>query len=92
MFESHITFQMDHAKQVKELEKSLDGTQIKWRYSQIDGDPVLGAKVFCYLSAHANDFMMLKRSMEIVVHLAETFGKLKPRRTKIEAILLDERF
>lgn len=91
MFESHITFQMDHAKHVKDIERSLAGMQIKWRYSQIDGDPVLGAKVFCYLSAHAGDFMTLKQSMEAVVRISWQAG-IKPRRTKIEAILLDERF
>lgn len=87
MFESHITFQMDHAPIVRKIANDQTG----WKYSQIDGDPVLGAKVFCYLSAHGNDFMALKHSMETMVVVAAHLG-IKPRRTKIEAILLDERF
>lgn len=85
-YESHITFDRDIADQVREF-----AVEIGWKFSQIDGDPVLGDKVFCYLSQHDLDQEKLTIDMEKAVKTARSRG-LKPIRQKIEKIIFDQRW
>lgn len=88
-FESHITFERTDGERVDRMAR--DVFPDRWKYSQIDGDPVLGKKVFCYLTAHDKDGDLLKRRMDVVIDYARTNG-IGPVRAKIEQIIYDERF
>jgi hypothetical protein len=83
-YEAHITFSKDHADFVRRC-----AAELEWKFSQIDGDPVLGDKVFCYLSAHDDSQMRLMQRMGDVVEKLKPFGII-PLRTKIEEILYDK--
>jgi hypothetical protein len=84
-FEIHLTFDMNKAREVRELNIVL-----KWKYSQIDGDPVLGNKVFCYLTTHAPNFMSARNALEHAVHWLIDQGAM-PLRKKIEVVVYDDR-
>jgi hypothetical protein len=87
MFECHLTFDMKDAETVR----AYGGDKRMWKYSQIDGDPVLGAKVFCYLSAHDNDFTSMRTRMDSMTRDLADFAGVSPIRRKIEIIVIDER-
>ena len=88
MFEAHITYDRKHASTIRIVAK----VSTSWKFSQIDGDPVLGDKVFCYLSAHSADALALQMQMESVVNIVMQTHDVTPIRTKIEAILFDKRW
>lgn len=89
LFEAHVTFDRDLATLIK-LNLHVDAFK-KWKYSQIDGDPVLGKKVFCYLTAHDASGESLSERTKAVVAKARELG-FAPVRAKIEQIIYDERF
>ena len=89
MFECHLTFNMSDADIVKAYKERA--AACGWKYSQIDGDPVFGDKVFCYLSSHDGDFTRMKDRMDSMVRDLWDFIGVSPIRRKIEAILLDVR-
>lgn len=84
-FEIHLTFSHHAAADVRRLSDTL-----KWKYSQIDGDPVLGNKVFCYLTTHAPDFMSARNALEHAVQWLIGQGVV-PIRKKIEVVVYDDR-
>ena len=84
-YECHITFQISDRNKIEVLSGQY------WKFSAIDGDPVLGAKTFCYLTAHDTDFEALKTHMKYMVEIAA--GRGTPAvRCKIEQILYDSRW
>ncbi len=82
-FESHITFHISAADTVKAV-----GDSYGWKYSQIDGDALMGAKPYCYLTGYAPDGHELHRDMNAVVNAARKQG-VQELRTKIEQIVWD---
>lgn len=85
-FEAHITFEQMHEESVRSL-----GARHGWKFSRIDGDPVLGQKVYCYLSAHDSDVERLQDTMDLLANSAAATGT-PPVRTKIELIVFDKRW
>ncbi len=80
MYEAHITFERENAAKVEEI-----GSSIGWKFSKIDGDPVLGQKVFCYLTRHAKDgAQLLLDAMEATTAVGVTVI-----RVKVEHIVYD---
>lgn len=57
-YESHITVDRDHAEVAKQV-----AAEMGWKFSCIDGDPVLGQKVFAYLTAHDRTYEALRANM-----------------------------
>lgn len=82
IFEAHITFPSSDAYYVKQK-----GDKWGWKYSQIDGDPVLGNNVYCYLSKHSDDYLELYNHMELFY--LENCKSLHIIRKKIELIMYD---
>lgn len=83
IFECHITFDRKYGDQVRGIAK-----QFGWKYSQIDGDPVLGKDVFCYLTSHDDHFINMNTRMTQVAEASEDAGA-KVLRKKIELIIYD---
>jgi hypothetical protein len=84
-YECHVTFKGEDAAAVQELD--VPG----WKFSKIDGDPVLGAGVKCYLTAHFNTQDVALLSTRIVVGEASRHG-LHAIRAKVEHIVYDRVF
>ncbi len=83
LYEAHLTFRADDRAEVAAHADSV------WRFSAIDGDPLLGANVFCYLTAHETDIDVLRQEMkDAVAHLASVYG-VQPVRQKIERVIYD---
>ena len=86
-YETHVTFEGDNA--MGESVVNLMG----WRYSRIDGDPVVGEGVRQYATKHFNlrqHEEHIWEEMTQVKHNLEVRG-LKVTRMKIEKVLRDER-
>jgi hypothetical protein len=84
-FECHITF-LGTKEDKKLIEKDL-----KWKFSIIDGDPVLGAGVKCYATKH---YPWHKNSEDVKEEVLEVGKKLrdlnkKVLRKKIEMVIWD---
>lgn len=63
-----------------------------WKFSKIDGDPVLGAGVKCYATSY--DRTNEEHAIALVQNAAEFFrlSGLRVVRVKVERIVYDERF
>lgn len=59
-----------------------------WKYSQIDGDPVLDQKVFAYLTKHDTNYVRLYSNMKATVGALSQQG-VDVVREKIELIMYD---
>lgn len=85
-YEAHITFHRDEAPQVQTM-----ASFSRWSFSAIDGDPVLGKGVWCYLTANDDHYDSLLKSLRVSVERAKQHG-MHPLRGKIESIEFDERY
>lgn len=89
-YEIHITIDSNglSSEKLNRL-KSFEGAM--WKYSEITGDPVLGAGSKSYLTAHTSSMPYAEQVMlSMWVNLLNDGYKLMRR--KIEKIVLDERF
>jgi hypothetical protein len=84
-FEAHITCPREQADAVRAI-GALEG----WTFSQIDGDPIMGAGVKCYLSAYSTHAVRLLAEMRDVERSLALAG-LTVLRTKVEQILFDSK-
>lgn len=83
LFECHITYPRDKADIIEKFASDLH-----WKFSKIDGDPVLGKEIFCYLTTHSDDYMKMFSKMIATVHTISN-EDIKPVREKIELIMFD---
>lgn len=90
LYEAHITF--NH--QVREWVERHHSQ--KWKFSAIDGDPVLGDRVYCYLTSYDEDQWNLLSRMQDEVSNVSAFIPSEvywdhgaPVRLKIERIVYD---
>lgn len=86
-FESHHTF--DLTKESREALKQIL-PDCGGKYSEIDGDPLLGEKVYAYATFHADTLDSMKIKWLKFENLL-TFYELFWIRRKIEHIIIDER-
>lgn len=87
IYECHITFDVDNEDYIKTIKSlAVEG----WKFSRIHGDPVLGDKLYTYLSAHNTEPQALFDAMMVKVEKASELN-VQPCRLKIEAIVYDER-
>lgn len=86
-YEAHITFMAPKGFQIW-----TNG----WKFSKIDGDPVLGDGVKCYLTKHfkiTNDKHQeacIVAEMRDIQSKIEVFDDVKGTRIKLELIVFDE--
>lgn len=86
MYECHITLELTNIAYIEELIESMG-----WKFSKIDGDPVLGEGVKCYATAHFN---ASKNVSEVIEEMSHVAGSLhvcgyKVIRQKVELIVYD---
>jgi len=89
-FECHVTLPPP-TDEVERAHLEELAIQRGFKTSQIDGDPLLGAKVFFYLTCHDNDFESIKARMNEICRMVSETSRFKPLRRKIEQIVFDER-
>lgn len=53
-YEAHITFTYDSQSILIDNIKELEDAD--WKFSKIDGDPLLGEGLKCYLTNHSDDY------------------------------------
>lgn len=82
-FESHITCPRDRADDVEAV-----GSIRGWKFSKIDGDPLLGKQPYAYLTNYNEDAMTLFADMKATSH-ALNDRKVPVLREKIEEIIYD---
>lgn len=86
-YEAHITF-LGHPSTLRpEVEKQ------GWRFSTINGDPVLGEGIKCYATTFFNARRTETEVIEVLHATARIFSELghKVIRRKIELVLHDDR-
>ncbi len=82
-YECHITCsRIDSNKVLKIAEET------KWKFSAIDGDPIMGKEPYCYLTQYCSDPKDLYDSMKLVCRLLTSYD-VKVLREKIEQIIYD---
>lgn len=85
-FEIHITC---HVKDAVKVENYIEH-DTKWKFSVIDGDPLLGKKPHCYLTGHTITYPFAKDKMEDAVYNLGIRG-VEIIRQKIELIVYDSK-
>lgn len=98
-YEAHITFDIKYEGVVKEeCEKPVRN---KWKFSRFYGDPVLGEKMFCYMSMNidelASSYSYIYTEEQLLASMMMMCGEMKargikPLRAKIEQVRYDTRF
>lgn len=88
-YECHITLQ-ENPSNFNELEIFIKSQ--KWKFSCIDGDPILGSGLKCYATKHFN----ANKEIEFVLNeLFEMADKLSLKSTvlrrKVEMVIFDDR-
>lgn len=81
--ETHITCHINDSGTVEQV-----GTAVNWKFSKIDGDPLLGAKPHCYLTSHSKsveDALVEMKRVEYILREASVLVL----RSKIELIIYD---
>jgi hypothetical protein len=87
-YECHITLEGDPS-----IIKPIVEDDLRWKFSAIDGDIVLGSGVKCYATKHYNTKIPEKDIMYLLFLAAEhlEFFKIKVLRRKIEKVIFDDR-
>lgn len=83
LFECHVTVPRQHAAEAEKVAK-----EVHWKFSQIDGDPVLGKETFAYLTTHDTDYSRMMRRMSSLSDRLDGLG-VEVLREKIELIMYD---
>lgn len=86
-YEAHITILEDRPRKL--IQDAVE--QIKWKFSAIDGDPVLGKRVYCYATKHYPLRIGKDIAVQDLLIAARRLG-LNVVRRKIEQVIFDDRF
>lgn len=82
-FEAHITCLRSEGEMVQKF-CELTG----WTYSQIDGDPIMGKRAYCYATAYREDGHVLLAETSALARNLEQAG-VTVLREKVEQIMYD---
>lgn len=91
LYEAHITYDLVDRTTVEASHSP------EWKFSAIDGDPVLGAKTFCYLTSYDSDAgrllerMRMETAAVVAVAIAACRKEPFPVRLKVERIVYDSK-
>lgn len=86
-FEAHITMPREQGQLVEQMAASLLG---KFSYSAIDGDPVMGKRPYCYLTAYDTDGLRLLETVRFASLNLRSAG-IDVLREKVEEIVYDSK-
>lgn len=91
-FEAHITVSANDVGHPAQMRSILDN-QPGWKFSMIDGDPVLGAGTKCYATKQFPSTRSPKSILTEIDDVADvlTRGSLMVVRRKIEHVIFDDR-
>jgi hypothetical protein len=81
-FEAHITCPRDASAIVEKFAGD------SWKFSAIDGDPVMGKRPYCYLTAYDTDAGRLLDNMEQTAEKLR-WEEVEILRQKVEEIIYD---
>jgi len=84
-YECHITVPLAQGPVAED-----HGKRHHWKYSAIDGDPVLGKETFAYLTTHDSDLLRMQERMTMMSADLRAIG-VEVIREKIELIVFDKR-
>lgn len=86
-YECHITLEGNRTSTKSKVEA------IGWKFSAIDGDPVLGDGVKCYATKHYNERFTENEVTEKVCNAAEMLqdAGMTVTRRKVELVIFDDR-
>lgn len=87
-YECHITLESTDKDKTRKAVEVLG-----WKFSAIDGDPVLGAGVKCYATRHYNHRHQSVSIVSIVNHTASLLHEMGEEitRRKVELVIYDSR-
>lgn len=87
-YECHITLMAEHTDLIKNVVETL-----KWKFSVIDGDPVLGKGIKCYATRLFNRRNAQDAVQQELFNVAATLSELgfAVLRRKIELVIFDDR-
>lgn len=91
-YECHITIEQLPNQSREHVRQAVERTG--WKFSAIDGDPVLGNKVLCYATRHFANQMApgdVSQRMNIVAEDLST-NQLKVVRQKVELVVYDTKW
>lgn len=90
-YECHITLEKSDTQSFDYIETFVKS--IKWKFSCINGDPVLGPGVKCYATKHFNIKLFEEDVLEKLLEASDHLKKLgiKVTRRKIEKVVFDDR-
>lgn len=84
-FEAHITCKREDSETVEGFADSVDNF---WKFSAIDGDPVMGKRPYCYLTGYDTNPLRLLARLQTVSQCLKK-QKVEILREKIEQIIYD---
>ena len=92
MYECHVTINQREGESRDYIKHSVEATT-GWKFSAIDGDPVLGDGVKCYATKHVPVVVGI---VEVIVAVESVAGALREIgldviRTKVEFIVYDNK-
>ncbi len=86
MFECHVTVEKPTEDKLSTLKRFAE--ELGWKTSQIDGDPVLGEKVYFYFTHHCKNYSVIySRMLHLLANLRS--ANIETVRSKIEHIIYD---
>ncbi len=67
---------------------------VGWKFSAIDGDPILGAGVKCYATSHLNKKVPLEAAIALLTETGSALRKIgcNVTREKVESVDFDRRY
>lgn len=88
-FEAHITINREDYEKARDAVAAV-GAEDKWKVSRIDGDPVMGDKVFAYLTGYDTNYEVMLRRLRAAIEFLRGYD-VPVLREKIELIMHDVR-
>jgi hypothetical protein len=86
-YECHITVIEDKPRTL--IQQLIEDS--KWKFSAIDGDPVLGKKVYCYATKHYKEALGSEYVVNDLLAVEKSYKDqgLNVSRSKVELVVFD---
>lgn len=93
-YECHVTFEAPKDPENRKLAEEILGRNGGWKFSCIDGDPILGLGVKCYGTRHYkhdHDIQEMRDDLSQIGSALLQSGRFDVLRTKIEMVIFDDK-